>query len=190
MNGKKTKTITDEDLQNPEVRRRALEYFMAGFPKRPQRFAIGNIPRSGVVHLDTPCHNWSAGKKDKYGKISITGVNLPYNYQGAAHRLAYMLFIGPADGWLVLHLCQNELCVNPLHLKLGDSKENQLHALLNKQRSPNPHPSHMNDLTTADVKHIRYLRHVHNYPIAAIAEMYDKSTKCISDIVNGKSWKI
>lgn len=42
-----------------------------------------------------------------------------------AHRWAYEHFYGVEPGkMLVMHTCDNKLCCNPLHLKLGTHKEN------------------------------------------------------------------
>ena len=57
-------------------------------------------------------------------------IQLPYGrtwYDGGhiyAHRLAYMLAVGPVDGWQVLHTCDNPKCCNPAHLELGTHAEN------------------------------------------------------------------
>jgi len=186
---KKSKTLTNDDLNDPLVRRRALEYFFDGNPK-PKRFIIGNVPRTGVVHLTTPCHIWTASKKGNYGQFLISGRELEFNYWGLAHRLSYMLQVGPLQNQIVMHLCQNELCVNPDHLKAGTHRENAIQALMNKKRSPNEHPCHMSDLTTEDVRRIRYLYFKKGYPVRILSDTYKKSQTTIRNIVNYNTWQI
>lgn len=42
-----------------------------------------------------------------------------------AHRFAYERAFGPVpDGMFVLHQCNNPLCVNPAHLRIGNHKDN------------------------------------------------------------------
>jgi hypothetical protein len=177
----KPEAITDEGIQNPLVRKAALNYFK-------DRYIIGNLPRAPISQLDSECHIWTAGKKGKYGVYSMSINNCIY--RGQAHRLSYQLFIGPIGGLLVLHVCQEELCVNPSHLMLGDGKLNKLHQLKNKKAPTHPHLKHVNDLITEDVKMIRTLAYKHKYPISILCEMYKKSYTCIYNIINYNSWKI
>lgn len=59
------------------------------------------------------CWNWTAAKNaDGYGRFGFEGRN------AHAHRVAYVLFIGPIPrGLEVAHLCHNRRCVNPLHIQ-------------------------------------------------------------------------
>ena len=75
-----------------------------------------------VSGLDNPdgCWTWTACKNpDGYGKIGLEGDTI------YAHRLAYLLCIGPIPLYLeVDHLCRNPACVNPSHLELVSHAEN------------------------------------------------------------------
>lgn len=67
------------------------------------------------------CWNWT-GTTNKiigYGRMSFMGT--PYY----THRLAYILTQGSIPpGATVLHSCDNQLCCNPKHLRIGTQTEN------------------------------------------------------------------
>ena len=180
---RKQTSLKDKDIQDPLVRKIALAYFIP-------RYIIGNLPRSPICQLNSPCHTWIGGKSKKYGAYFINNKLLRHIYKGGAHCLSYLLFNGPIGNNIVMHICQEELCVNPTHLMLGTHKINSKHQLMNKQAPTHPHLSHANDLTTEDVRMIRLLYFNHKYPMSILTEMYGKTSSCISNIVNYKTWKI
>jgi hypothetical protein len=58
------------------------------------------------------CWEWTAYKRQGYGRFSMPGGPV------LAHRLAWLMLIGPIPAGLVLdHLCRNPGCVNPAHLE-------------------------------------------------------------------------
>jgi hypothetical protein len=53
-----------------------------------------------------------------------------------AYRVMYCIENGPIPpNKVVMHTCDNPMCVNPKHLKLGTHKEN-IHDAMNKGRRP------------------------------------------------------
>lgn len=85
-----------------------------------------------TVDADTECWIWKGKpKKSGYGCIKRDGrFFMP-------HRLAYATFHGPIpDGLVVLHSCDNPVCVNPQHLTAGTQKSN-IQDMYQKGRGPN-----------------------------------------------------
>ncbi len=77
------------------------------------------------------CWLWLGSKMNAgYGKINFSGK------RWLVHRMAYMLTYGPIpEGKLVLHRCDNRLCVNPAHLYAGTHFDN-VHDMMERQRHP------------------------------------------------------
>lgn len=80
------------------------------------------------------CWEWTKARTTTgYGKFYSAGKHW------RAHRVAYELTHGAIpDGLLVLHRCDNRLCVKPDHLFLGDYRDNILDCMAKGRWSPPP----------------------------------------------------
>lgn len=129
------------------------------------------------------CWNWTAatagGKKDRYGVIRM---NHPRR-QMYAHRLSYEMHHGPIpDGLHVMHSCDNTLCVNPEHLRVGTPTDNARDKVF-RGRAPKPNAI----LSLEDVREIR-ARLQNGELHASIAKDYPVSRVAITCINIGKTW--
>jgi len=74
------------------------------------------------LKTDTDCWEWNAGKNvHGYGLVRFN------KKTSLAHRVSYKIFNGDIPkNMKVLHICDNPVCVNPEHLRLGSHVENMI----------------------------------------------------------------
>lgn len=142
------------------------------------------VDRSGG---DDACWIWTATKTpDGYGYVRKDG------RMQRASRVAWEMLIGPIpDGMFVCHNCptgDNPSCVNPSHLFLGTSDENNKDRSA-KGRSANGQGSSNNfaRLTESDVLAIRAELANGTRP-GKLAERYNVSVSTIALIQKRKTW--
>lgn len=76
------------------------------------------------ISKKTECWHWMGSTFNKrYGRFSYGGKSR------TTHRLAFEFTKGKiVEGMYVMHKCNNMICCNPSHLKLGTPLENTRHA--------------------------------------------------------------
>lgn len=99
-----------------------------------------------------------------------------------AHRVA----VSAPDDSVVLHICDNKICVNPEHLILGSHKENS-EDMVNKGRQAKGEKAGNSKLKESEVVNILSLKG--SMASRAVAEMYNISKTNVLDIWNRKIWK-
>jgi hypothetical protein len=77
------------------------------------------------------CMNWEGATNGRgYGQLQVKRKNL------YAHRLSYMLMVGPIPDDLVLdHLCRNRRCCNPLHLEPVTVSTNTIRGVIGEKNT-------------------------------------------------------
>lgn len=131
------------------------------------------------------CWNWVAKRdKDGYGIF-------PSGRRGKrirAHRFSFKLFKKEEPGLkFVCHTCDNPSCVNPAHLFLGSTQDNTRDRD-SKNRQAKGEKSSCSKLNTLDVFKIREV-FLMGIPAQRIAFQYRVTTKTITTILKGESWK-
>lgn len=133
---------------------------------------------------------YSPGRWTWKGSVASSGYGTYPTYKkylgtAWAHRISYLLYVGPIEkGLEVMHNCDNKLCVNPLHLSLGNRADNEREKVLRgRTLSGVSHPQAR--LTVDEVLQIR------NSPLSGkiLSQTYGVSPGHISNIRNGNSWK-
>lgn len=132
------------------------------------------------------CWEWNAGIQSKgYGSFGMRP-----SKTALAHRVAYVHFVGEIpDGMIVMHKCDNPLCCNPNHLRVGTIAENNLDSM-QKGRAAKGERNGQSKLTELEVIEIRELSDSEEMTIRELARQYRMSYTGIRNIVKGKYWEL
>jgi hypothetical protein len=138
------------------------------------------------------CWNWSGAKNSTgYGTVM---------YQGkptTAHRLAAFLtgLVETTDAprdkrstGFILHNCDNRLCCNPSHMKVGTYAENQLDAYARRRRKAYRGETHSNAKQTRESVSLIRDMSVHGISQEDIAALLCVSQSSISKILRKESY--
>lgn len=134
------------------------------------------------------CWNWIAGGRGEgYGALNINNKIID------SHRVAWILINGEIPNNLyVLHRCNNRACCNPSHLYLGTQSDNMKDAYLagiNIIVTPRGENNHLSKLKSSEVSEIRNLLSL-GKRCCEICKEFNVNKRTISDIKNGRTWKI
>lgn len=138
------------------------------------------------------CWPWKAKSKIAgYGIIQRGGRGVP---KVLAHRAVWETLNGPIPegeghhGTVVLHICDNRLCCNPAHLRLGTQADNVRDMDAKGRRVAvlrHGEEHHMTKITEDDVRAIR----ASSEPRTILAERYGMTVAGIKTIRAGRTWR-
>lgn len=123
-----------------------------------------------------------------YGEIRISGKTYK------AHRIAYQFFYedDDIDDKVVMHICDNPKCCNPLHLKLGTQLDN-INDMCSKHRNRGRgYPGEdcgKHKLSNKQVLEIRNKYKTGLFSQRMLAKEYKVSQPNIKDILKRRTWK-
>ncbi len=142
------------------------------------------------------CWEWQRSckvKKNKTLPYGLTTIRKNGNLRwGLATHLSYTTFIGEFSAPMLLHSCNNTICVNPYHLRPGTALENRADQLATGKPSGMPVGASYGEknpnakLTWQDVEEIRSS----NLSLAALGKRFGVHLEHIRLIRKNKSWKV
>ncbi len=134
-------------------------------------------------HDSDGCWVWIGSMKNRYGSMFDGEKCVP------AHKLSWRIRHGkyPPEKTMVLHKCDNPLCVNPNHLFIGTQQDN-MDDMISKGRHRYPigEKVHTSKLKESDVIEIRKLSK--SLKPSAVSEIFGVSQSAIKHIIKRRSW--
>lgn len=156
--------------------------------KNKRSFCSIDCYLSHYTNKTEQCWNWTGPTTvhdtHRYGLLRIGKTNI------RAHRAAWAKQNAQTipSGLYVLHECDNTLCVNPAHLRLGLPKMNS-EDMAKRGRSTRGEKNPQAKLTSAQVEEIRMLAWTATKQQKELAKEYGVSRSAVSLICRGSNWK-
>lgn len=134
------------------------------------------------------CWQWVGAKaKNGYGSFQPGGNGSPGM---GAHRYCYELHHGPISGGrsaVVMHSCDNRLCVNPAHLSLGTHKQNTADMIAKGRHARLAPVGTDSPRAVLDEDAVRYIRKSDDSH-AALARRFGCGATTIRSVRDGRTW--
>jgi hypothetical protein len=160
----------------------------------PDHLVSGDIERfwSKVIKLSNRCWEWigqtrGSGPKQQYGVIHLRGDGK--NKYASAHKFSWELHMGRKvpKPMVVCHKCDNTRCVNPDHLFIGSTLDN------NQDRHQKDRDAKGEKHGRAKITEINVIEARERYSkgesIASLARVFNVSWGIIEQAVKRKTWK-
>lgn len=129
------------------------------------------------------CHMWT-------GDVSVSGYG-KFFYNGrtmSAHRVSLIVQgIDIPEGSIIMHTCNNKLCVNKEHLKIGTFLENSQYMVACNRQAKGEKAGN-SKLKSDMVNEIRMLYSSGKYSQRKLAKRFNVSKSTIQSIVTNVTW--
>jgi hypothetical protein len=135
---------------------------------------------------DSECWIWVGHQAGNYGSFSIgartLGTVLAHRFSWAMHNNQEI-----PSGMVIMHSCDNPLCVNPNHLSVGTHMENT-HDMLKKGR--HTYIAHVGEENGKSVLNAKIVKEIRESKMnhAELGRFYGVSTSCIRGVRTGRTW--
>ena len=135
------------------------------------------------------CWTWTCGTyPDGYGRFKV---NKKY-YRSTRYMMKLLGFKIPKNH-VVMHECDNPICINPLHLSIGTVQDNVLDAFKKKRRKPPiPLKGEQNKSSKLNKNQVSLIRKIYKENKSShrkLAKIFGVSSSVICKIINKKIWK-
>jgi hypothetical protein len=132
------------------------------------------------------CWQW-IGKIEKsgYGRFQVGGKGSPHL---GAHRYSHQMATGETPE-VVMHTCDNRICVNPAHLRSGTYKENMSDMRAKGRAKPGIIPWHRHPKRKLDPDKVRQIRARPDESANSLGREYGVNHSVILSIRAGRIWK-
>jgi CMP-N-acetylneuraminic acid synthetase len=136
-----------------------------------------------IIDEKTKCWNWNSTLRDGYGRFKAEKKVL------TASRFSYEFYKEPIlEGNVIMHICDNTLCVNPDHLLQGTHKDNAQDKV-NKKRHTFGEKAWQHLLSENEVIEIKKaLQNYYYGQVNDLAHFYKVNHRTISSIKRGTTW--
>ncbi len=125
------------------------------------------------------------------GYIGTSGYG-EFCYNGKSersHRVSYLIYNGEIpDGLIILHSCDNRICVNPEHLSVGTMQDN-IRDRQDRGRQSKGEKQYFSKLTEKQVLEIRAKYVPIKYSTCKLASEYSVNSATIYRIITRETWK-
>lgn len=136
-----------------------------------------------IIKNENGCWIWRrCTGNNEYGYMRWQGKWL------SAHRASYKEFKGDiAKGYVISHICDTPLCINPEHLRQRTQKENMQDSA-SKKRMNHGEKHHLAKLTDKQILEMRLL-HSEGFSLTRLGRIFNCRVMYAMNIINNKARK-